>query len=31
MKLAEIERSNLTRVMKVKEMIEAKQSGEEEF
>ncbi|MCK5093779.1 MAG: V-type ATP synthase subunit D, partial [Spirochaetes bacterium] len=27
MKLSEMERSNLTRVMKVKEMIEAKQSG----
>ena len=29
MKLAEMERSNLTRIMKVKEMIQAKQAGEE--
>ena len=29
MKLAEMERSNLTRIMKVKEMIEAKQAGRE--
>ena len=29
MKLAEMERSNLTRIMKVKEMIQAKQAGYE--